>query len=230
MTYVVSNIHGNYDKFKALLREISFRDTDVMYILGDFVDYGENSIELINDISMRYNILPILGDHDLRAFRLLSALDKMLRDGDMPEPEILSEMTEWVADGGQKTMEDFKALDEDMREGVLDYLSDMSLYEEIEVGGKTYVLVHAGIADFDEDLMLDDCMPEDFISEPVDLMRTYYADKTIIFGHTPTYEIAGGESGKIYHGENNAIAIDCGVAFDGTLGCLCLDNGKEYYV
>ena len=41
MTYVVSNIHGNYDKFKALLREISFRDTDVMYILGDFVDYGE---------------------------------------------------------------------------------------------------------------------------------------------------------------------------------------------
>ena len=230
MTYVVSNIHGNYEKFKELLRKISFKDTDVMYILGDFVDYGEASIELINDISMRYNILPILGDHDLRAYKLLLALDKMLREGDMPEPEVLTEMTEWIADGGQKTMEDFKALDEDMREGVLDYLSDMSLYEEIEVGGKTYVLLHAGIADFDEDLVLDDCMPEDFLSEPIDTERIYYSDKTIIFGHTPTYEIEGGKNGKIYHGENNSIAIDCGAACGESLGCLCLENGEEYYV
>ena len=230
MTYVVSNIHGNYEKFKALLREIRFRDSDVMYVLGDFVDYGDESIELINDISMRYNVLPILGDHDMRAYKLLEALDRMLREGDMPEPEILTEMAEWVADGGQKTMEDFKALDEEMREGILDYLSDMSLYEEITVGGKTYVLVHSGIADFDEDLMLEDCMPEDFLSEPIDTDRPYYADKTIIFGHTPTYEIAGGKNGKIFYGDNNSIAIDCGVAFDGTLGCLCLDNGEEYYV
>ena len=56
MTYVLSNIHGNYEKFKELLAKISFKDTDVMYILGDLVDYGEGSIELINDISMRYNL------------------------------------------------------------------------------------------------------------------------------------------------------------------------------
>lgn len=230
MTYVLSNIHGNYEKFKELLAKISFKDTDVMYILGDLVDYGEGSIELINDISMRYNVLPILGEHDLRAYKLLSALDKMLRDGDMPEPEILSEMTEWISEGGQKTMEDFKALDEEMREGVLDYLSDMSLYEEIEINGKEYLLVHAGIADFDEDLMLEDCMPEDFISEAIDTERIYYPDKTIIFGHVPTYEIKGGTASKIFHSENNSIAIDCGAAFGEALGCLCLENGKEYYV
>ena len=230
MTYVVSNIHGNYEKFKALLKKISFKESDVMYILGDVVDYGDASIELINDISMRYNVLPILGDHDLRAVRLLTVLDKMLRDGDMPDAETLADMTEWISDGGQKTMEDFKALDEEMREGVLDYLSEMSLYEEIEVGEKTYVLVHAGIADFEENLELDDCMPEDFLSEEIDVERTYYADKTIIFGHKPTYEIKGGINGKIFHSENNSIAIDCGAAFDEALGCLCLDNGKEYYV
>ena len=230
MTYVVSNIHGNYDKFKALLSEIRFKESDVMYILGDLVDYGDGSIELIGDISMRYNVLPILGDHDMRAYKLLSVLDAMLRDGEMPDAEALAEMTEWVADGGQKTMEDFKALDEEMREGVLDYLADMSLYEEVEVGGKTYVLVHAGIADFDEDLSLEDCMPEDFISETIDTERTYYADKTIIFGHKPTYEIEGGTNGKIFYSDNNSIAIDCGAAFDEALGCLCLENGKEYYV
>ena len=171
MTYVISNIHGNYDKFQEMLEKIRFKDSDVMYILGDIVDYGDKSMELIGDISMRYNVLPILGEHDMRAYKLLSALDEMLRDGNMPDAEILSEMTEWITDGGQKTMEGFKALDDEMREGVLDYLSDMALYEEVEVKGQKYLLVHAGIADFDEDLDLDDCMPEDFISEPLDFNR-----------------------------------------------------------
>ena len=229
MTYVLSNIHGNYEKFKELLAKISFKDTDVMYILGDLVDYGEGSIELINDISMRYNVIPILGEHDMRAFKLLSALDKMLRDGDMPEPEILSEMTEWIGEGGQKIMADFKALDDDMREGVLEYLSDMALYDEIEVKGQKYLLVHAGIADFSEDLDLDDCMPEDFISEPLDLTREYFEDKIIIVGHRPTSTIEDADAGMIYYGEGS-ILLDCGAAFDEALGCLCLENGKEYYV
>ena len=133
MTYVISNIHGDYDKFKAMLEKINFSDRDVMYILGDIVDYGEKSMELIGDISVRYNVLPILGEHDLKAVKLLSALDTMLREGEMPDAETLGEMTEWIAEGGQKTMEDFKALDGEMREGVLDYLSDMTLYEEVEV-------------------------------------------------------------------------------------------------
>ena len=229
MTYVVSNIHGNYEKFKELLAKISFKDTDVMYILGDIVDYGDGSIELINDISMRYNVLPIIGEHDLRAYKLLSALDKMLRDGDMPEPEILSEMTEWIGEGGQKTMEDFKVLDEEMREGVLDYLSDMSLYEEIEVGGKEYLLVHAGIADFDPKTSLEDYMPEDFISEPIDRERELIDGVTVIAGHVPTYTIDGADKGQIYYGEGSII-IDCGAAFGEPLACLCLDNGKEYYI
>jgi len=230
MTYVISNIHGNYDKFQTLLQNICFKDTDVLYILGDIVDYGDKSMELIGDISMRYNVLPILGEHDMRAYKLLSALDAMLRDGDMPDADVLAEMTEWISDGGQKTMEDFKALDDDMREGVLDYLSDMALYEEVEVKGKKYLLVHAGIADFDEDLDLDDCMPEDFISEPLDLEREYFEDVTIIVGHVPTYNIEGGKAGKIFRSDKNSIAIDCGAAYGEALGCLCLENGEEFYV
>ena len=230
MTYVISNIHGNYDKFQTLLQNIRFKDTDVLYILGDIVDYGDKSMELIGDISMRYNVLPILGEHDMRAYKLLSALDAMLRDGEMPDSDILAEMTEWITDGGQKTMEDFKALDDDMREGVLDYLSDMALYEEVELKGKKYLLVHAGIADFDEDLDLDDCMPEDFISEPLDFHREYFEDVTIIVGHVPTYNIEGGVTGKIFRSGKNSIAIDCGAAYGEALGCLCLENGEEFYV
>ena len=229
MTYVVSDLHGSFDKFKKLLKEIKFTDDDVMYVLGDIVDYGDESIELLCDLSMRFNIIPIVGDHDLRALKLLTELDKMLRDGAPSDVSVLTEMTAWIQDGGQKTMEGFKALDDDMKEGVLEYLSDMSLYEEVEVKGRKYLLVHAGIADFDPETSLDDYMPEDFISEPLDVNREYFDDVTIIAGHIPTYEISDSDRGQIFYGEGSII-IDCGAAFDEPLACLRLEDGKEFYI
>lgn len=228
MTYVVSDLHGCFDKFKRLLSKINFNDNDVMYVVGDIVDYGEEPIELLCDLSMRYNVIPIVGDADLRAFELLRELDKML-GGASPDPEILGKMAEWIQDGGAKTMEGFKALDEDMREGVLEYLEDMSLYEELEIKGKKYLLVHAGIADYDADTDLDDYMPEDFVCDSVDPEYPLIDGTTLIVGHKPTYEIEGAEKGKIYHGDGS-IFLDCGAAYDEPLGCICLETGKEYYI
>lgn len=222
MTYVVSNIHGEYEKFKELLNKINFCENDVMFILGDIVDYGEEPMELICDISMRYNVYPVVGEHDYNALRMLKAYQK-IAEGAAPDPELMAEMTEWIKNGGMHTLEGFRELDADMQEGAIDYLSDMVLYEEVSVGGKDYIMVHAGIADFDEEADLDDYQPEDFFREPLDLEAKYFADKTLIVGHTPT------EEGKIVYG-NGSIAIDCGAGRGGKLGCLCLDNGKEFYV
>ena len=223
MTYVVSNLHGNYQKYKALLSEISFKDSDILYVLGDIVDYGDEPMELIADMSMRYNVYPIVGEHDYKAVRMLQGFDRMLKSGESPDPDYIVEMTEWANHGGKVTLDGFRALDEEMREGVIDYLSDLALYEEVTVKGKTYLLVHAGIADFDPDTDIDDYQPEDFITEPAQFGTTYYDDKTLIVGHIPT------ESGKIERSEG-VIAIDCGANFGGKLGCLCLETGEEFYV
>ena len=227
MIYVVSDLHGNYEKFKSLLCEISFRDSDTMYILGDIVDHGEDPIALISDISMRYNVLPILGECDYRALPLLEELDKMLR-GNAPDPEIIPRLAEWMQEGGKSTIEGFKALDEDMREGVIDYISDMALYEELTVKGQKYLLMHAGIADFDPDAELDEYMPEDFITEALDPDAKYFDDTVIVVGHTYTGEL--GKAGKIYHAPSGNIFIDCGGDLGETIGCLRLDDGKEFYV
>ena len=228
MVYVTSNIHGDYDSFKKLLDVISFRDSDYMYILGDICDYGDKAMELIEDISMRYNVYSIVGEHDYVALRMLAGFSKMLESGESPDADFISEMTAWCADGGQATLSGFRALDDEMKEGVLDYLSDMSLYEELKVGGKRYLLTHAGIRDFSPSLDLEICGPEDFFSESLDLTKKYYDDRTIIVGHEPTTEDNGGD-GKIFYG-NGSINVDCGAMRGGKLGCLCLDNGKEYYI
>jgi len=52
---------------------------------------------------------------------------------------------------------------------------------------------------------------------------------TVIAGHVPTYTVAGAQKGKIYRTES-CILMDCGAAYDEALGCLCLENGKEYYI
>lgn len=228
MVYVVSNLHGNYTKFKQLLKMIAFRDDDLMYILGDIVDYGDESMELLGDLSVRYNVYPIVGEHDYTALKMMSGFEKMLKSGETPDKKFIAKMTEWVADGGQSTLDSFRTLDAEMKEGILDYLSDMTLYEETEVGGKKYLLLHAGIAGFKKGIDLEDMKPEVFFTEPLDLTKKYFDDVTVIVGHNPTTEDNGGD-GRIFYG-NGSINIDCGEARGGTIGCLRLDDMKEFYV
>lgn len=223
MTYVISNVHGYYDKFKQMLKTIRFRDSDVLYLLGDLVDYGDQSMELIADVSMRYNVYPIAGEHDFTAVRMLRGMDKLLATGDAPDAEFAAELTDWANHGGKVTLDAYRQLDDDMKEGVIDYLCDMALYEEVRVGDRDYFLTHAGIADFDPDTDLEDYQPEDFTSVPADIDGVYFPDKTLIVGHLPD------KSEEIRRGEH-VIAIDCGVAFGGRLGCLCLESGEEFYV
>lgn len=222
MTYVISDIHGNYQKFKSILAEIGFKDQDTLFILGDVVDFGESSMELIADISVRVNVFCVAGEHDFLAARMLKGFAKMLKSGASPDPDYITEMTAWVQDGGQPTLDAFRALSEDEREGVLEYLEDMTLFEETDVGGKRYVMLHAGIADYDPDTDLWDYQPEDFFSEPLDASYALIDGATVIVGHAPT------RSGKIERGEGS-IFIDCGVCDGGKLGCLCLESGEEFY-
>ena len=127
-----------------------------------------------------------------------------------------------MQDGGQATLSAFRELSEDEREGVLEYLEEMTLFEEVEVHGTQYLLLHAGIADYDPDTDLEDYQPEDFFSEPLDASYPLIEGTTVIVGHVPTAD------GRIVRGEGS-IFIDCGAAEDGKLACLCLETGKEYY-
>ena len=229
MTYVVSDLHGQLEKFNTLLKEINFNDNDVMYVLGDTVDIGDSSMELLCDVSMRANVYAIVGDHDFEALKMLSGFSGMLETGATPDAEFAAAMKEWVNNGGAVTLEGFRKLDDDMKEGVIDYLSDMALFEEITVKDDNYVIVHAGIRNFDENTVLDDLSPEDFIYESLDPEREYYEDKTVIAGHIHTNELPDPDPNMIYYG-NGTIFLDCGSDKNGTLGCLCLDNGKEFYV
>ena len=67
MTYLMSDIHGNYDKYMKMLDLIRFTDRDELYVLGDVVDRGAESMKILRDMSLRINVFPILGNHDWTA-------------------------------------------------------------------------------------------------------------------------------------------------------------------
>ena len=217
MTYVISDINGNYQKFKELMDNVLINDSDTLYILGDTVDFGDEPMELIEDISMRSNVYAVAGARDYLATRMLYGFDKMLKGGGTPDATYISEMTEWVSNGGQTTLDGFRALDAEAREGVLDYLTEMTLYEETVIKGKTYILMSRGIANYDADTDLEDYEPEDFFAD--DAEAPQMEDATVVVGGEVT------KSGKIER-DGNVIRINCGAK----LACLCLENGKEFYV
>ena len=63
-TYVVSDIHGMYNKFMELLDKISFSKEDKLYVLGDMVDRGPQSVEVVKQIMSMENAQAIKGNHD----------------------------------------------------------------------------------------------------------------------------------------------------------------------
>ena len=109
----------------------------------------------------------------------------------------------------------------------------MEVYAEIRIGSRSFVLVHAGLENFSPDKPLDAYALGNFLFGRPQLGRTYFNEKILIFGHTPTPVLRKWEgevpSNKIIH-RGNQIAIDCGCGFDGPLGCLCLDSMEEFYI
>lgn len=44
MKYVVSDIHGCYDKYRELLKVLALSYDDTLYILGDVIDRGSGGV------------------------------------------------------------------------------------------------------------------------------------------------------------------------------------------
>lgn len=230
MNYVMSDMHGCFDKYRKMLRQIDFAPKDTLYVLGDVIDRGPDGIKILQDMMGRPNVFPILGNHEFTAAVCLPWLmDEVtnLSLSKLGEDQIAA-LSEWIANGGKETLYALRKLGAEERYGILEYLQEMELYEEVEAGGQSFVLTHSGLEHFSPEKELDAYELPDFLFCRADLNMMYYPDKILIFGHTPTLLLNGGN--KIFR-RDTWIDIDCGCAFrGGQLGCLCLDTMEEFYV
>ena len=232
MTYAMSDLHGQYEKYLQMLDMIHFSDDDDLYIIGDVVDRGSQSVELLQDMSMRMNVFPILGNHDMTAALLLNKLCVEITEDNYSSqlnPEILKILAMWQMDGGQATLDGFKNLSVDERKALIEYLEEFTPYETVEIAGSKFILVHGGIPYEKRKLPLSKQSVHELVIERPDYSKRYYNNTYLVTGHTPTINIGEEYKGRIYKA-NGHIAIDCGASFDMPLGCIRLDDFKEFYV
>jgi len=232
MIYVMSDLHGCYDKYKLMLEKIQFNSDDTLYILGDIVDRGDEGIKILLDMMQRSNVVPLLGNHEFMAYSVLKKYNVEITAENYNkhlDSESIEMFENWMFNGGIPTCQAFSRLDKSGRNSILEYLEEFELYEELEVNDRKFVLVHGGLVDFSEDKDLGEYGIHDIIWGRCDYEKQYYTDKFLVTGHTPTHNINPDYKGKIYK-EKNHIAIDCGSVFGGRLGCICLDTLEEFYI
>ncbi len=234
MIYCISDLHGDYIRYTTMLKMIDFSEDDVLYVLGDILDRGNEGMKILLDMMLRPNVYPILGNHEYMAMQTLKWLSDDITEESLAtlSSDKIEGINEWLNVGGMTTIDEFRKLSDDEKGMVLEYLEEFSLYEEVTVEGKDFVLVHAGIDNFSPDKDMEDYELYELIFNKPDYSKMYFEDKYLVTGHTPTRfihdEIDGHSRNTVFIG-NNHIAIDCGCGYDGLLGAICLDTFEDFY-
>ena len=215
MIYCISDLHGCYDEFIALLEKIKFSPRDTLYILGDAIDRGKNPIGCVNFIMKEKNIHFIMGNHEQMMMEFYEYND-------------FAGM--WLYNGGKATMNQFKKLAKTGRDKIFAFLRNRSYYKTVEVNGKKYFLSHAGL---DADVPFERQEQDALIWGREEFYRHKALEEyTCIFGHTPTRFIRNSDDCSVWFDENHndKICIDCGCVYGGMLAALRLNDGEIFYV
>lgn len=139
-TYCISDIHGYLDNLLELLDLVAFGADDVAYILGDICDRGPDSAQtLVWAVDEAPpNIRFLCGNHEDMALEVVEHNPSWLQQK--------RKKNLWVHNGGQSTASHLKKMTDSAwrRTRLLPWLQALPVYEKVSVGGKPYMLVHAG--------------------------------------------------------------------------------------
>ena len=231
-TYVIADIHGEYEKLIRLLNLINLQPTDTLYVLGDILDRGPNPIQALLHLRRMPNVIPMVGNHELMALNCLQFLshEQAGKITAKDSPSIEEDFCIWADNGSQTTIEEFRKLSTPRQQEVIDYIREFSVYEEVHIDEQKFLLVHAGLGNFSPEKTAEDYTLKELLWDRADYDMQYFDDTYVISGHTPTQLIAENPNpGYIFY-KNNHIAIDCGACFpNGRLAAICLNTGEEFY-
>ena len=232
-TYVTADIHGEFEKFKRLIERIDLKDEDTLYILGDIFDRGPHPLLTMTRVLEMPNVHCLIGNHELMALECMEFLLQEITDDSLLtlDDKIFGNLMTWYHNGAGTTIKEMQMFSPEGRRTILDSIKEFSVYEELSVGDKDFLLVHAGLGNYRPDKDMDEYSLKELVWDRADYDVQYFPDKYVITGHTPTQLIKENPKLGFIFRNNNHIAIDCGACFPGgRLAAICLDTDEEFYV
>ncbi len=211
---IIGDVHGHYDGMMTLLEHLGPGAADEVYFLGDLIDRGPKSAEVVEFVkNSPYQC--IMGNHEQL---MLNALPQ---EGQNPQA-----WQAWLYSGGHATITSYQEAQMMPREH-LQWMRSLPPYLDL---GDLW-LVHAGVHPH---LPLEEQTVSEFCwirREFHNIARPYFPDKLIIIGHTITFTFDGVEPGTLVEG-SGWLGIDTGVyhAKSGWLTGVDMMDRKVYQV
>lgn len=219
----MSDPHGEYKLFLALMKKIHFTTKDHLYICGDVIEKGADSVKLLKKLLSLPNVHLIRGNHE-EAF--VQYYHSLMEEGCDPDL-VLEKLCGYIQGDG-------RLMDWD----TVDAIEELPYFIEAD----SFICVHAGLP-----LNTDGSLPplsEVKVEELLYNRRFKNPDvlpknsKCVFYGHTSTTGIRA-EGGIICYiregGDPNnfndyvKVHLDTGAFSTGVLGCFCVDNCRCYY-
>ena len=169
--FAISDIHGNNELFRKSLKKIGLKKSDKLFILGDLIDRGKESKEVLDTVilllSHGFDVQCILGNHE--QMLLDSVLDKNI-------------FNQWVFNGGDKTLLSFLTNSvEKIPLKYIDFLNSFKKYIEYD----NYILVHAAL-NMNIDDPFSDLNVIQWERNPRKFLNVNWLNgRKLIHGHTP---------------------------------------------
>ena len=226
MTYVISDVHGEYELFMRLLDKIAFSKRDTLYICGDVIEKGLQSLTLARYVSQMSNVKGIAGNHEYAFLKYYYGQSRQFSVG---SEELLKKLRSYFPEDGNLL---------DWR--LVDWFEGLPFYIEED----DFICVHAGapIDSYGRILPLDKARPEELVYDRnfKDPQVKPTDSKCVFFGHTPSCYITGGEGRILTYLREGAkgdrvadyykIHLDVGTFLTGTLGAFCVETCEAVYV
>ncbi len=208
--FAIGDIHGCATELIELLDQLPLEADSTVVFLGDYVDRGPHSrqvIDTILDLKSRHHVVALLGNHE-------AMMLEFFKDPSSPLAGF------FILNGGSATLASYvtEGNHYEVPKHHLAFLESLSVFYETE----SHFFVHAGVPN----IHLKDIDPEKHRNELTWIRHTFLNsdfpwEKTIVHGHTPNTEIQQTE---------RRINLDTGCVFNGHLTAMEVLSREVYQV
>lgn len=222
MNYVISDPHGQDERFFKMLKLINFSNEDTLIIIGDVASRGPGSIKIFKHIMKSDNMMMLCGNHEVFMLDYFNE-NGITYNKDHP----------WLNYGGGHTYNELIH-----EENPLETFSKIAKFIEMlpifflkTVNEKTYFFCHSE-AHFENGDISKYQTKEEILWGDISKKRPIILkdDMYLVTGHLRTRSIDKKGSCDIFF-EKSWILLDGGCGFDGgQLNCLRLEDLKTFKV